>query len=355
MASIYPNRKEGKIVSFKFKIFLGREDNGRQIVKCTTWTPPSKSMAESKLVAQAEKQAILWEQRAIAEYNASKLVKVSTLISFEDFVNRIWFPNQMNEKEHRASTIAFHNYILKVVLLHLGDKQLQKITTKDIENYLNYLKNTYRTAQNKSLSPKTIRHHYATMNLIFEYAVKIDYIIINPLAKISTPKLQKRKVDALTKGETLILVQEIEKLPVKQRLMYFLLLTTGIRRGECFGLQWGDIDFDLRTLSIQRSVTYTSQSGIVIGLPKTDTGIREIPITDSVVNLLQVYKREESKEQKIRDNAFLFHSKSSYYVPHQPMYLTKHMKRFMKKIGLPDMSPHDLRHTCASLNVNFYA
>ncbi len=179
MASIYPKRKDGKIISFKFKTFLGRDSNGKQLFKCTTWTPPPKPMAESKLIAQAEKQAILWEQRAIAEYNASKSVKASTLIGFEDFVNRIWFPNQMNEKEHRASTIAFHSYVLKVVLPRLGDKQLQKITTKDIEDYLNYLKNTYRTAQNKSLSPKTIRHHYATMNLIFEYAVKIDYIIIN--------------------------------------------------------------------------------------------------------------------------------------------------------------------------------
>ena len=46
---------------------------------------------------------------------------------------------------------------------------------------------------------------------------------------------------------------------------------------------------------------------------------------------------------------FLFPSQSSPYQPHDPTYITKHMKRFMKRIGLPDMSPHDLRHTCASL------
>ena len=63
--------------------------------------------------------------------------------------------------------------------------------------------------------------------------------------------------------------------------MYTLLLTTGIRRGECFGLQWQDVGFINKSIHIERSVTYTFMSGIVI--------------------------------------------------------------------GLPDMSPHDLRHTCASL------
>ena len=52
MASIYPNRKNDKIVSFKFKAFLGRNELGKQIFKCTTWTP-AKAMSESRLIEQA--------------------------------------------------------------------------------------------------------------------------------------------------------------------------------------------------------------------------------------------------------------------------------------------------------------
>lgn len=57
MASVYPNRKNGKIVSFKFKDFLGRDENGKQLFKCKTWTP-KKSMTESKLTAHAQEEAI---------------------------------------------------------------------------------------------------------------------------------------------------------------------------------------------------------------------------------------------------------------------------------------------------------
>ena len=62
MASIYLNRKDGKIVSFKFKAFLGRDENGRQIVKCTTWTADC-SLSEKRLMQLAKKESAIWEKR----------------------------------------------------------------------------------------------------------------------------------------------------------------------------------------------------------------------------------------------------------------------------------------------------
>ena len=45
----------------------------------------------------------------------------------------------------------------------------------------------------------------------------------------------------------------------------------------------------------------------------------------------------------------MVHAETSPFDPHHPDFATDHLKKFMKKIGLPDMSPHDLRHTGASL------
>ena len=344
MATIYPNRKENKIISFKFKACLGRDANGKQIFKCTTWIP-DKGMTEKKMMQQAEKEAIIWERQAAAQYEEEQKAFHPSEILFADFVQKIWFPAKVNEKEMRPHTIVFHTCLLKIILPYFGNVKLKAIKDKQIEQYLSYLKNTYRTKQNKSLAPKTIRHHYCTLNLIFEYAVKLDYIERNPLAKVESPKLVKRKVNALSKAETQIFIQEVKNLPIMQQTMYTLLLTTGIRRGECFGLQWQDIDFVNRLIRIERNVTYTALKGITIGLPKTDTGIRSIPLTDSVLRLLQEYKNTENAAA----TAFVFHADTSPFDPHDPNYATHHLKKFMKKINLPDMSPHDLRHTCASL------
>lgn len=348
MASIYPNRKNGKIISFKFKAYLGRDEDGKQLFKCKTWTP-EKTMSEGKLTALAEKEATIWEHELLRTLADEKRTVSPEEITFKDFVEKKWFPGELNNSEHRNSTVDFRRYLLIIIVDYLGKFKLKDIDNTKIEEYLDYLKNTYRTKHNTQLSQQTMRHHYCTLNLIFDYALKLSYISANPLAKVKTPKLAKHKVDALSSVEVSIFIKEVNQLPQMQRLIYTLLLTTGLRRGECFGLQWGDIDFDNRIIHIERNVTYTTLNGISLGLPKTNTGIRDIPIIEGLMSLLIDYKASEAKTITLSDKAFLFHLPESPLQPHDPTYITKHMKKFMKRIGLPDMSPHDLRHTCASL------
>ncbi len=344
MATIYPNRKDGKILSFKFKAYLGRDMQGKQIFKCKTWIP-DKRTTEKKLLELAEKEAIIWERQAAAQFEEEKQAFKPNKISFNDFIDSVWYPSLIGEKENRHTTLTFYNSLLRVIKPYFEKKALSSISSNHIESFLNYLKNDYKTHYNKPLSQQTIKHYYSALKYIFDYAEKLDYIPKNPVQKIPVPKLAKRKVNALTKAETQAFMQEIARLPIMQRTMYSLLLTTGIRRGECFGLQWQDVDFVNRLIRIERNVTYTKLKGIVVGKPKTDTGVREIPLTDSVLQLLEEYKSGEQAAA----TAFVFHAETSPFAPHNPDYVTKHLKRFMKRINLPDMSPHDLRHTCGSL------
>ena len=193
--------------------------------------------------------------------------------------------------------------LVENILAYFQEKPLSKITAPDIEAFLAHLR-TILNQHGKPLAPKTIRHHYSTLNLIFKYALKMNYVVENPVQKVDSPRLAKHKVDALTIGEVQAFIKEVAKLPRQQRLMYELLLTTGIRRGECFGLQWGDIDFANKTICIERNVTYTAQSGITVGMPKTATGIRKIPITERVLALLTNYKINEEKLFSLTNETF---------------------------------------------------
>lgn len=348
MASIYPKIKDGKIVSFKFKAYLGRDENGKQIFRCITWVP-QKNMTEKKLYQIAEKEATLWERQIQEQYKSENKTVVPTEIEFDTFVNDIWIPSLSTNKKLRPTTITFRMYILKVILPYFNKKQLSSITSEHIEKYIHYLQHTYKTPQNQSPSAQTIKHHYSTLNLIFSYAVKLHYIEANPVEKVISPKLVKHKVDAFTQKEVAIFLREIEKLPTKLKTLYMLLLSTGIRRGECFGLQWGDIDWENGLLTIRRNVTFSSIIGIHVGLPKTFAGERILPLTERMKELLYEYKNMQDTTQQLQDSMYLFHAENDLYTPQNPTYVTKHMQRFVKRIGLPPMSPHDLRHTCASL------
>lgn len=348
MASIYPNFKDGKVVSFKIKAFLGRDENGRQITKCKTWTLP-KPMTETKATALARKEAAVWEHDMIKEYEESQKEPTLPSLNFEEYVETVWLPVHLTEEEYRPTTIAFHTYLLKTIRPYFEGMLLEKISQKTVEQYLVYLKKEHRTKQDKPLAPKTIRHCYCTLNLILEDAVKDGYLRSNPAMNVEIPKLVKHKVDALSKEEVQTFVTALNELPLSMKTLYMLLLTTGIRRGECVGLQWRHISIENRLISIEQNVTYTAKDGVRVGLPKTGTGIRMIPLTETVTALLQAYRAEMEQAETDIMNMYLFHSTDSLYEPHNPTYVTKHLKKFMKRIGLPDMSPHDLRHTCATL------
>lgn len=343
MASIKENRKNGKIISFKFRVFLGRDGDGKQYFKTTVWKP-ERNYSEERLIKMAEKEAAIWERKELEAYQEQQAKFKPKDITFDEFVNTEWLPHI--RKGSRATTLEFRDNILKKMLPYFEGEQLADIDSKKAADYMEYLKTIKYSPKGKTLSPQTRKHHHSTLNLIFKHAVKLGYIDSNPMRKVDSPKLPRHKVDAFTKAEAKRFIDEIEKLPLTQKTMYYILLTTGVRRGECFGLQWRDIDFDNALMYINRNAVYTRKSGTLIGAPKTDNGYRTIPLPTKTLELLKNYKREEKPREK---EAFLFHSEESQILPRDPSYITKHMKKLMKKAELPSMSPHDLRHTCASL------
>ena len=117
------------------------------------------------------------------------------------------------------------------------------------------------------------------------------------------------------------------------------------------GLKWSDVDEKASTITIQRNVTYTPASGVIVSTPKTANGVRTIPLMTSTLALLQQLKAQTQREnpRTIIQEAYLFPKGKEIFVPRDPNSVTRRVKRFMKLNGLPDLSPHDLRHSCATL------
>ena len=83
MASIYPKIKNGKIASFKFKAFLGRDEQGKQIVKCKTWKVEN-DYPTKKLMKVAQLEADLWEEN-INSQTICESPQINYSITFSDF------------------------------------------------------------------------------------------------------------------------------------------------------------------------------------------------------------------------------------------------------------------------------
>ncbi|MCC8122829.1 MAG: site-specific integrase [Oscillospiraceae bacterium] len=352
MASISENVKDGKVVSYKFKACLGREKNSKQIFKCITWYPP-ENLTLAKIPKAAKVEADIWEREARQAFiQEQKMAEYQrTHYTFSGFVNDVWFPLCVRDGSHRASTIAFYGYALKIILPYFDDVFLHEITGIKVNEYLNWLRTKYRTKQGKPLAEKTIRHHYGLLSVIFNYAELQEIITKNPIKRVERPKVTKKPVDALDEEEAAAFLKAVEGCNLDFRCLLQTFITTGLRRSECLGLQWRDIDLDNLIIHVERSATYTKESGIVVAAPKTATSVRTVPIMASMATLLKQLRQQAERQypDAILDCAFVFGSPADIFAPRDPNAVTRHLNRFIKANGLPNVSPHDLRHTCASL------
>lgn len=352
MAAITPNMKSGKIISYRFRTCVGRDEAGKQIFRSMTWTVP-EHLTPSKAEKAAQKAADRWEKEARAEYEkdvkdpervkARELARTTT--DFVSFVEHDWFPVCIENGERKPKTVSFYSDTKKNIVKYFDGKVLQKITPTNIQKFLIYLRTE------KEFSPQNVHHHYRTMNMIFSFAMKQELIQKNPMDKVDRPKLPKKTVDALSQEDAVFFFKALNSCPLDFRCLLHLLITTGLRRGECIGLKWRDIDESRSMLKIERNVTYTAKSGIVVNTPKTAASNRVVPIMGSTLDMVKSLKQERQRQHPsvILEDSFIFPSEADIFSPRNPDAVTRRVKRFMKSQGLPDMSPHDLRHSCATL------
>lgn len=360
MANIREKKKDGKIISYSFTVCLARDASRKQVRRFTTWTPP-EGLAPTKARKAAERAADAWESEVRAEYQKEEEAKAAGRAymlppekrhdDFIAFIQNTWFPLQVRGVTEKPNTIAFYQTMVKTITGYFQGAVLQEIGPLDIQKYLIYLRTNYKSKLGKPLSPKSIRHQYSTLCLIFEYAAKQEMIARNPMEKVDAPKKEKKPVDALTQEQAAEFFKLLPSCSLDFRCILQLLITTGIRRGECMGLQWGDIDEKASTIKIERNVSYTPESGVIVSTPKTVNSIRIIPIMPSTLHLLQEWKKETQRQHPdaILKSAFLFPKGDDVFAARDPNSVTRRVKRFMKSNGLPDLSPHDLRHSCATL------
>lgn len=166
MACIQEKLKGKKIISFKFKACVGRDDNGKQIFRCTTWYPPAE-LTPAKARKEAQKVAAIWEDEVHQAYLkeqeekavAGELPPPAPVYTFDSFVNEVWIPLCVRDGSHRPATVAMYTNILKVILPQFKGVPLAEISGVRISQYLRWLRNDYRKLDGQPLAERKYTGH----------------------------------------------------------------------------------------------------------------------------------------------------------------------------------------------------
>lgn len=203
-------------------------------------------------------------------------------------------------------------------------------------------------------SSATIQHHYKTLVNILGYARRMGYLGADPCANLSIkdkPHVEDKEIDFLDSSQAREFLRCLEAEPLYWRALENVLIVTGLRRGEVVGLQWGDISKDGLTLYVKRNITVDKNSDTKFHIGKTKgKDARPVPISRRVYKLLtDLNEEQEQKYGTLLPSAYIFCRDGDPYTPCYPTEPTRWQRKFVKRHGLEDVSPHDLRHTAATL------
>ena len=244
-----------------------------------------------------------------------------------------------------------------------GRKQLMRILEEDaigacsIENVkMSDAKEWALRMKEKGYSFKTISNYKRSLKAAFYSAIQDDCIRKNPfdfhINTVIEDDTEPKVPLSLIQEESLLSFVKSDKVYYKYYDELIILLGTGLRISEFCGLTDSDIDFENRTINVDHQLQYSGKKSYRIETPKTENGIRKIPMSDRVLEALQrVMQNRKSSDFTVDGyTGFLFLTRNG--TPQTCMNYDYMFHRLVEKYNkshkevLPAViTPHTLRHT----------
>ena len=172
----------------------------------------------------------------------------------------------------------------------------------------------------------------------------------NPAAGVSLPKVSCIPRKQYDIQDLVRFLREINTHIHKR--YYLLLLYTGMREAEPLGLTWDCIDFEHRIIHVRQQLQRNRDTGVYeLVVPKREE-IRDLPMGDELFTLLEEQKKCEQEKKALCGNCWqgknlVFSNPTGGFLSYRTVYDC--YKRAVKRINLPEMRVHDLRHAFAML------
>jgi integrase len=249
-----------------------------------------------------------------------------------------------------AKTAERYRYLIdQQITPHLGAHPLQKLKAAHIAEWHATLLSRGGHA-GAPLSARTVGHAHRVLHKALGDAVKREVLNRNPAALVPPPKVVEGEMAMLGADAVKALLVAMRGTVIYPHVV--TLLSTGMRRGELMGLQWGDVDLDGGKLRIERAIEKTKKHGLRVKGPKTRHGRRTITLPAGAVAVLRQHRKAQLETRvalglgRLPDDAFVFGTLEGGM--RDPGAISQAWKRLVATGRLPKTTLHALRHSHAS-------
>lgn len=324
--------------SFRIKVSLGYDINGKQIVKSTTFSPP-QGTSPKKAEKLAQEYAFEYERHCKGYIELNENMRFSELAEwyFENYA-----PNELKEGTVYNYKSAYERHIAPV----LGNMKVKDITTPKLTQFVQSIK----------LNPETVRKIYVITQSVFRRGVEQGFMRESPCHNVILPKKKgKNKKPVLDEEQTKRFMEllDTKKWDEDFKRIIKVLLYTGMRCGECLALSWEDVDFKNKTISINHNLADVGGKHYLT-TPKTESSIRVIGMSDA---LADIFREQQAYQQKAISYINNFAHPEMIFTSNLGNYkdrsaLNTSFKRFLRETEFDFLTLHQLRHCNATLLLN---
>ncbi|MED2976635.1 tyrosine-type recombinase/integrase [Bacillus swezeyi] len=323
---------------YEFRLELGYDSLGKRIRKFKT-LPCKNDKEAKKILARLE-----------VDYMDGKFTD-DNHIRFEELYKK--WQIEFAPFKLDPNTQETYEYVIEgSILPDFRNAKVKKIKARDIIRFLN------KSKQNGDGQYALEKKHRCIRSL-FTYAKQFEYVTEDVSEEVPKPAIKRRQKDFYDENELSEVFEVIKSQLDYQRLMIILAITGSLRRGEVMAIDMNtDLNFDLNTIRINKSVQRTKKHGLRIKSTKNE---EERIVTFDPITMKEIYdyrKKRKKEIMKIRDEYKGFKHENGQHIdllfghidgsPFSPRSVTQFWNRIVKRYNLKKIAFHDLRHSAAS-------
>ena len=287
-------------------------------------------------------------QRLIDVNNGVFIKKDSvTLDEFFQIFDRDYLASGVRENTRHEYHGNYNRYLSK----RLGKIKLQNLKARDIVAL-------YADLSDR-LSGNTLKILHAYFRKMLNFAVQLDYILVNPINKVSTPKGKAKAFTVWSVEEINEFLNKAKEIHEQFYFVFAFTVMTGLRRSEVLGLQWKDIDYEKSTINLRRTVLYNKGKKYpVISSGKTDSSMGVLSIPSMAIDLLKeiqgnqiINKQTVGADKFVNSDNWIFTNEFGKLL--HADYVTEVFNKVLIAMNKPvkEMSLKGFRHMFATLLV----
>ena len=255
-----------------------------------------------------------------------------------DHMTAHWSPTTIQ----RNKQLCEHN-----IKPQFGKVKLKALSTHQLDAGYTALMQKGRADGKGGLSAQTTKHVHRLLSQALKQAVKWKYITSNPADDARVPTVPRKERKTLTVDQTLDLLESMRG--HRYFIPTMIAVFTGLRRGEVLALKWKSLDLENGVLTVRESLEQTRQ-GLRYKTPKNGR-TRPVALSGSLVAELRSHRTQQALDllrKGIRQTGETLISCRPDGSELNPEDLSRRFPEVVKRMGLPRITFHELRHTHAT-------